>query len=88
MLMMKTSAMKDALATLTAAVAAHWASGEVSARLQPDWSDCADLPTIVVRIGNQVTIRQGGTYQEAAEALLPWVSRQADCAVSVSDNAR
>ena len=88
MLMMETSARKDALATLTAAVAAHRAGGEVSSRLDSAWSDGAGFPTIVVRIGNQVTIRQGWSYQEAAEALLPWVSRQADCAVSVSDNAR
>jgi hypothetical protein len=30
-----------------------------------------------VRIGNQVTIKQGGTFHEAAEASLAWISRQA-----------
>jgi hypothetical protein len=77
MLMMETSARKDALATLTAAVAAHRAGGEVSTRLDSDWSNGAGLPTIVVRIGNQVTMKQGGTFHEAAEAMLAWVSRQA-----------
>jgi hypothetical protein len=89
-MMMKTSAREGALATLTAAVAAHRAGGEVSARFQSDWSDGADVPTIVVRIGNQVTIKQGGTFHEAAEALLAWVSRQAESGQAVShfDNAR
>jgi hypothetical protein len=90
MLMMKTSARKDALATLTAAVAAHRAGGEVSTRLDSDWSDGAGLPTIVVRIGNRVTMKQGGTFHEAAEFLLGWVSRQAEGVQSASrfDNAR
>ena len=66
------------LATLKTAVAAHRAGGEVSTRLQSDWSDCADVPTIVVRIGNHVTIKQGGTYQEVAKGLLEWLSRQAE----------
>ena len=69
------SAREDALATLTAAVAGHRAGGEVRTRLQPDWSNGADRPTIVVRIGNHATIRQAGTYHEAAEAMLAWVGR-------------
>jgi hypothetical protein len=76
MLTMATSARKDAMATLTAAVAAHGAGGEVSTRLDSDWSEGAGLPTIVVRIGNQVTIRQGWSFHEAAESSLAWVSRQ------------
>jgi len=88
MLISETSAREGALATLTAAVAAHRAGGEVTTRHQSDWSDCADLPTIVVRIGNQVTIRQGLTFQDAATALLPWVSRQTESAVSVFGRAR
>ena len=89
-LMMKTSARKDALARLTAAVAAHRAGGEVSTRLDSDWSDGAGFPTIVVRIGNQVTIRQGWSFHEAAESSLVWVSRQAESvqAVACFDNAR
>ena len=68
----------DALNVLNAAVAGHRSGGEVRMRLQPNWSDGAVLPTIVVRIGNHVTIKQAGTYHEAAEAMLAWVSRQAE----------
>jgi hypothetical protein len=78
MLMMETPASEDALAMLRAAVTKHRAGGEVSTRLQSDWADVADLPTIVVRIGNCVTIKQRGTFREAAEALLPWVSSRAE----------
>ncbi len=82
--MMETSAGKDALATLRAAVAAHRAGGDVSTRLDSDWSDGSGLPTIVVRIGDQVTIRQGWSFHEAAESSLVWVSRQAEPAQAVS----
>jgi len=78
MLMMETSARQGALATLTAAVAAHRAGGDVSTRYQSDWSDGPGLPTIVVRIGNRITIKQGRTFHDAAEALLEWVRCQAE----------
>jgi len=81
MVAIKAPARKDALATLTMAVAAHRAGGELTARLQPDWSDGAGLPTIVVRIGNHVTIRQRGSYDEAAKSLLAWVSGQTEAVV-------
>jgi len=77
-MLMGTSTRVDALATLRAAVAAHRAGGEVSTRLQSDWADRTDLPTVLVRIGNRMTIKQGGTYGEAAEALLGWVGQQAE----------
>jgi len=67
------STREDALLTLTAAVAGHRAGGEMRTQLQPDRFDGADCPTIVVRIGNRVTVRQAGTYREAAEAMLVWV---------------
>jgi hypothetical protein len=78
MLMMQTAATEGALGTLTAAVAAHRAGGDVSTRLQSDWSDGPGLPTIVVRIGNTITIKQGRTFHDAAAGLLDWVSRQAE----------
>jgi len=76
MLMMETSAREGALATLTAAVAAHRSGGDVSTRLQSDWADGPGLPTIVVRIGNCITIKQGRTFHDAATDLLGWVGRQ------------
>ena len=66
---------EHALVVLTAAVEGHKAGGEVRTPLQSDWSDCAVLPTIIVRIGNHVTVKQARTYHEAAEALLAWVGR-------------
>jgi hypothetical protein len=75
---MATSTRDNALDALNAAVAGHRSGGEVRMQLQPDWSDGAVLPTIVVRIGNHVTVRQAGTYHDAAEAMLTWVSRQAE----------
>lgn len=82
MRMMALSTGEDALALLTAAVEAHKSGGEIRTRLQSDWADCEVLPTIIIRIGNQVTVRQAATYHEAAEALLGWVGRLArniDC---------
>jgi len=70
---------QDALAALTAAVTGHRAGGEVHTRLQPDWPDGADRPTIVVRIGSHMTVKQARTYHEAAEAMLAWVGRLAAC---------
>jgi hypothetical protein len=67
----------NALVVLTALVQSHRAGGEIHARLQSDWSDLAGVPTITVRIGNHVTVRQAGTYHEAAEALLVWAGRVA-----------
>ncbi len=78
MRIMATSTREDALDALTAAVAGHRSGGEVLMRLQPNWSDSAVVPTIVVRIGNHVTLKQAGTYHEAAEAMLAWVSRRAE----------
>lgn len=72
---MARSAREDALIELTAAVQGHPEGGEVRARLQVDWSECAALPTIVVRIGHRATVRQARTYHEAAEVLLGWVER-------------
>jgi hypothetical protein len=77
MRMMARSVREDALVELTAAVQGHPDGGEVRARLQPDWSDCAALPTIFVRIGHHATVRQAPTYREAAEVLLGWVGRLA-----------
>jgi hypothetical protein len=73
--MMSLSTEENALAVLTATVEGHKAGGEIRTRLQSDWSDCEVLPTIVIRIGNQVTVKQAATYHEAAKAMLGWVSR-------------
>ena len=75
--MMARSTEENALAVLTAAVEGHKSGGEIRTRLQSDWSDCEVLPTITIRIGNQVTVKQAATYHEAAEALLGWIGRLA-----------
>jgi hypothetical protein len=75
--MVARSTEETALAVLTAAVEGHESGGEIRTRLQSDWSDCEVLPTITVRIGNHVTMKQAATYHEAAEALLGWIGRLA-----------